>query len=314
MEVWFTNGLLSPDDIKGKDVLDWEGSWGQFALKMLELGANHVTVSDTFLSTSFYEEHMQSLESLSFIDAPIESDLLDPSLSGKKYDLIFSHTVSEHIPNLATSLSRCYELLKPGGLFFLVHDNYYHPSGAHDNTILSHVGNGKIGYPGPKCWESRDKCLVSEDFRAKMLKDCCSCWWGADELLTPENCNDCLFFKRTKPWAHLLNQAEFNQVFIGEGHKTGLEHSLLNKITPFQLRQFIAEAGFDVERWHRVYVDMADDIPTELLEEQFYLSRKDLITMNIIVRCRLRGEGSKTVFTPSFSHKIGLLYKLLFFK
>lgn len=49
------------------------------------------------------------------------------------------------------------------------------------------------------------------------------------------------------------------------------------------LRQFLIEAGFKIELFHRNRVE--NEPPTELLEEPYYFSKMDLQTFNIITRC-----------------------------
>lgn len=52
----------------------------------------------------------------------------------------------------------------------------------------------------------------------------------------------------------------------------------LNKITPFQLKQHILEAGFTINLWKRTYVK--NDLPNELLD--IGVSQKDMMTVNVI--------------------------------
>ncbi len=110
-------------------------------------------------------------------------------------------------------------------------------------------------------------------------------WDGTiDSRLTPEDCRKCPYYRRAQPWAHLLNQLEFRNVFPQVGFTTGYAKSSLNKVTPFQLRQFVIEAGFEIERWVPHVIN--NEPPDELLKPPFNFSRQDLCSSTITVRCR----------------------------
>lgn len=279
---WESKSLLTSDEICGAHILDFGGSWGQLAVHFITRGANSVTVVDTSLPTEFYRHKLRHFSALHYENTTIENFASGDHCD---FDLIVAHTVTEHVQNLAPCLSSIYKLLRSGGLFFVVHDNYYHPSGAHDNIMLQCNDKGVYGYRGPKCWDTSVKCVTSMEFRSSMRASMPWAWdIGAEQMLTPENCENCLFFKRTHPWAHLLYQNEFNSVFPQECFSTGQADSMLNKITPFQLRQYIIEAGFELELWQRTFVNNSP--PKVLLSEPFCLNETDLKTVNVYARCR----------------------------
>lgn len=280
--LWINKKYLSLDEIQGARILDFGGSWGQLAVNFINNGARDVTVIDTSFPVEFYKQKLKYYSNLHYDVSTIEEFSSKENVS---FDLIVAHTVTEHLQSMASCLSSIYKLLRPGGLFFVVHDNYYHPSGAHDNMLLQCNSKGVYGYNGPKCWETSDKCISSNEFRRSVKINMPWAWdESAEKMLTPENCENCLFYKRSQPWAHLLYQYEFNDVFTQKSFTSGQADSMLNKITPFQLRQYIIEAGFDLELWQRTFVNNIP--PRVLLYEPFCLNETDLKTVNVYARCR----------------------------
>ncbi|MFO1075544.1 MAG: hypothetical protein U1E17_23160, partial [Geminicoccaceae bacterium] len=91
----------------------------------------------------------------------------------------------------------------------------------------------------------------------------------------------CFYFRRAQPWAHLLYQAEFRTYFGNETFFTGRRRSALNKVTLFQLRQFIVEAGMSIVAGDRSFV--ANEPPAALLGAPHFLSREDLRTCTATV-------------------------------
>lgn len=281
---WIQHGYLTVEEIKHSNIIDFGGSWGQLALIFLIQGANKVVVVDTSLPRDFYQSNLNIYSNLEYTDTLIE-DYAECQKNESSFDMVISHTVTEHINEPAKSFAAIYRLLKPGGLFFIVHDNYYHPSGAHDNIMLQGGADGYFGYQGPRCWEDHTKCAYSLEFRLNMTQNLPWIWdTVAEKLLTPDNCDNCLFYKRTHPWAHLLFQKEFNRVFPQKCFSSGQNNSMLNKITPFQLYQYLIEAGFDIDLWKRSYVNNSP--PQQLMMDPFFFSEPDLKTINVYARCR----------------------------
>ena len=261
----------------GKTILDFGGSGGQFAAALLLKGASKATLIDPAVPKDLVEP-LSSIPGMQVIDGFIEDYVIEKNQS---FDFIVSHSVTEHIEDLPKVLDSLKGVLKKGGLFFIAHDNYYHASGAHDNLILQIGPNGHYGYQGPKCWET-GKCEVSSDFRIAMTKTAPFLWGQeSNEALKDGNCLNCSFKKRTNPWAHLLFQDHFKEVYKEPMFSTSRENGVLNKITPFQLKQFLVEAGFKIVLWERSFVN--NPIPEELLLAPFFFSAEDLLTENVFV-------------------------------
>lgn len=282
LNVWESRGFITLSELRGASVLDFGGSYGQLAIIFLMHGASDATVIDINLPIELYRNKLKQFEKLKYSQSSLEAH--SKQYPGR-YDFVMAHTVTEHVEDIASSFAAVYKALKPGGTFLLVHDNYYHPSGAHDNIMLQCNSDGIYGYNGPKCWGSLNKCSVSSNFRSLISTNLPWAWdEQAEKMLTPDNCDDCLFYKRTHPWAHIIYQSEFNAVFPQKCFTTGQVDSILNKITPFQLRQYVIEAGFDIDMWERSMVNNLP--PSNLLDEPFCLSEADLRTVNVYARCR----------------------------
>lgn len=282
MDRFTAMNLVKTDDYVGKSIMDFGGSAGQLAVYLLENGAAEGVVLDLELPEHFYTSFLKGISGLGYSARSVEEYSVEHR---GKFDLIVAHTVSEHVQNLPSALAAIRDCLKPGGIFFIVHDNYYHPSGAHDNFILQPNQHGAYEYQGPKCWLSDAKCSASNEVRSRMLSIMKWGWTEANEaMLDPTDCSACPFYKRTHPWAHLIWQTDFNRVFPGEGFATGRSASVLNKITPFQLRQYLIEANFTIEDWQVAYA--ANEPPEELLKPPYALSKEELTTINCLVRAR----------------------------
>jgi hypothetical protein len=102
--------------------------------------------------------------------------------------------------------------------------------------------------------------------------------WNAaiDRSLTPENCSRCLDKRRAEPWAHLLHQEDFADLYPRANFSMGKPNSSLNKITLFQLRQMIVEAGFKITGTDQT--NCSNEPPAELLGPPHYFGRYVLRT------------------------------------
>jgi 2-polyprenyl-6-hydroxyphenyl methylase/3-demethylubiquinone-9 3-methyltransferase len=284
---WEQSGLLTPADLAGKHVLDWECGRGVFAALFLEMGAAHVTGIDSWLDVPYARSTLGGLPNAVFERIALDEFALRKEQRGA-FDVVLANTVTEHMLRLPNLLTYCWRLLRPGGLLLINHDNYYHPVGSHDHGFLRQVGS-EIVAQGPRCWEAKDKCAASREFRAEIAR---RYPWTWDERtqsqLTPDDCTQCPRFRRAQPWAHLLYQDDFRRVFAQPCFTTGYRHSSLNKVTPFQLRQFLIEAGFEIVAWypHRI----SNVPPAELLRPPFGFSQDDLCTAYITARCQ-RDDG-----------------------
>jgi 2-polyprenyl-6-hydroxyphenyl methylase/3-demethylubiquinone-9 3-methyltransferase len=284
LEKLLAAGHVTPADIAGKRILDWECGSGVYSLLFVEHGAARCDAIDSWLWTEACQQSMGHLPQIQFAKVSLEEFAADPSRAGA-FDFVFANTVTEHMLNLPRQLPLVGRLLRTGGLFVTNHDNYYQPVGSHDHGFLFYGRGAFIEPKGPRCWEAPDKCAASKDHRATIMKDL---WWTWDESmekkLTPADCTKCPYYKRSQPWAHLLHQAEFRDVYPQPCFTTGYVKSSLNKITPFQLKQFVIEAGFDITAW--IANRLTNEPPETLLKPPFGFSREDLQTATITVVAR----------------------------
>jgi hypothetical protein len=95
-------------------------------------------------------------------------------------------------------------------------------------------------------------------------------------MLTPEDCSNCIYHKRAQPWAHLIYQSDFRTIFGTASITTGRAGSSLNKVTAFQMRQTLIEAGFNLVKEYRSMV--SNEPPAVLLEEPFNFNAIELKT------------------------------------
>ncbi|KIK61763.1 hypothetical protein GYMLUDRAFT_199406 [Collybiopsis luxurians FD-317 M1] len=105
--------------LEGLDVLDVGCGGGLLSESLARLGAR-TTGIDASESNIAIAKHHASLDSrlsqnLTYEHAPAESLLQDP----KRYDVVCSMEVLEHVDNPAMFLKTCAELLKPSGHLFL---------------------------------------------------------------------------------------------------------------------------------------------------------------------------------------------------
>lgn len=282
---WRQQGIWRDEYIQGKTVLDWECGRGVFAALFLELGAKYVIGIDSWLDTTYAQQTLARLPNSRFERISIKEF---QQRIGQPVDFIFANTVTEHLPDLPQQLIFCWELLPPGGIFFNNHDNYYQPVGSHDHGFLFYGENNEIIFQGPKCWESSGKCEISRLYRQSIRERYPWTWNEQTEaLLNPIDCNICPYYRRAKPWAHLIYQSDFRRIFpqvcFTTGY-TGYKQSSLNKVTPFQLRQYLIEAGFTIEVWQPNMV--TNQPPTFLTHPPYNFHPDDLRTCTITTVCR----------------------------
>jgi hypothetical protein len=170
----------------------------------------------------------------------------------KNFDLIFSNTVTEHITDLSNALACLHGMLNHSGYYFNVHDNYYSPCGSHDHGFWFYGADGAIEFQGVPCWAAQDKCAASAAHREKLLTQMPWTWnQRLEARKNPEKCAACPYYRRSQPWANLTYVDEFVETFDDPSFLTWKPSSSLNKITTFQLRQLLGEAGFQVLGFHR---------------------------------------------------------------
>jgi hypothetical protein len=278
--LWVSNGTLKEEAFIGKSVLDWECGRGVHSVLFLEMGARHVLGIDTFLDLEHGQMISSRLPGIRFRRETMKELQIEPD---NGFEFCFANTATEHLIDLPQQLISCFRRMKPNGVLFINHDCYYHPIGSHDHGFLSYDAHGKAVYNGPECW-SEKRCEVSEQFRELLVHRFPWTWDAKNEdSMDPTDCEKCSVYRRSKPWAHLIYQEDFANLFpvaFTSGHEGGS----LNKATTFQLKQYIIEAGFHIEFWQTSTV--ANDVPKSLLERPYGLTADELITWTVTAVAR----------------------------
>lgn len=287
---WRKIGLWNDDYIYDKKVLDWECGGGAFSAILLELGARYVVGIDSWLNLEHAKNNLSLLPNSKFERTSI---LKLYEKMDHKFDFIFSNTVTEHLPNLSQQLIACSNLLKADGMYINNHDNYYQPVGSHDHGFLFYDDNNQIVFQGTQCWLDTLKCEASKDYRRTIINKYPWTWTEqTDTLLTPDNCFNCPYYRRSRPWSHLIYQQDFRRIFPQICFTTGYTRynksllkgtSSLNKVTLFQLRQYLIEAGFNIETWNQNLIN--NQPPNILLTEPYCFHPKELITSTVTSIC-----------------------------
>ncbi|KAG6909019.1 hypothetical protein DXG01_002405 [Tephrocybe rancida] len=107
-----------PKGLRGLNILDVGCGGGLLSESLARLGANTLGIDASESNIKIAQLHAANdpkLERLSYLNAPAET-LVE---SSKRYDVVCSLEVLEHVDNPATFLSTCAELVKPGGHLFL---------------------------------------------------------------------------------------------------------------------------------------------------------------------------------------------------
>ncbi|KAJ7066959.1 S-adenosyl-L-methionine-dependent methyltransferase [Mycena amicta] len=102
----------------GLDVLDVGCGGGLLSESLARLGASTLGVDASEANIRIAQLHASqdpALSGLSYVHTPAEALLQDP----KRYDVVCSMEVLEHVDNPSAFLNTCAELVKPGGHLFL---------------------------------------------------------------------------------------------------------------------------------------------------------------------------------------------------
>jgi tetratricopeptide (TPR) repeat protein len=283
---WFEEaGYIPPHAYAGRTVLDWEAGDGAWSVVFWLKGARHVTAIDSYENGETVSQALKHHPGFTFRLISIEKFAkLHTGENGNRFDFVFANTVTEHIRDLPRAFDALKGVMRKGGLFFNNHDNYYSPCGSHDHGFWFYGSEEYITFQGTDCWTSEEKCEASAAHRRSIIEKFPATWDSAmDARLTPENCANCPYYKRSQPWAHLAHAHEFLAVYPQPGMLTGRDKSLINKVTPFQLLQFLTEAGFTVLKSTRQF---ARNLPSENLLN-LGISLDDLTTYNLWVLSEL---------------------------
>jgi 2-polyprenyl-3-methyl-5-hydroxy-6-metoxy-1,4-benzoquinol methylase len=269
-------GYVPPHAYVGRTVLDWEAGDCAWSVVFLLKGARHVTAIDSYNNGEVASKALKDRLGFSFQRASAEAFAkLHAETHGNHFDFVFANTVTEHIQNLPLAFDALKRVMGQNGLFFCNHDNYYSPSGSHDHGFWLFGSDNYVTFQGTDCWASEEKCEKSSAHRRSVIEKLPWTWsLEIDARLTPENCANCPYYKRSQPWGHLAYAHEFLTVYPEPGMRTGRDRSSLNKITPFQLSQFLTEAGFQILKSKRNFVKNVP--PPELLD--LGISLDDLTT------------------------------------
>jgi SAM-dependent methyltransferase len=281
-----TRGVLTHDILRSGAVVDWEAGDCAFAVALLRMGAPRVFAIDSWLDESLLPPVLFNFPGLFITKTDIHDFAATLASARITIDLVFSNTVTEHIQDLIGSLLTIRRILKPKGYFFTNHDNYYQPVGSHDHGFLFYDDTLTIVPQGVECWNSAEKCAASAEHRESIRKRLSWTWADSlDESRDPRSCERCFYFKRSQPWAHLIYASEFNSLFPTDTFRTGIKNASLNKLTTFQLQQFIRETGFNIRNVSRVQVlNVPPDI---LLQAPFFFNGDDLRTATIAILAQL---------------------------
>lgn len=278
-------GSLPGELLQSEWLIDWECGDCAFAIALLLCGAKRVMAADSWLDEGRLPSGLLAMPGLVTAKLDIAGVAAAFADAGIVADLVFANTVTEHIQDLPAAFTAIRRSLRPGGYFFTNHDNYYQPVGSHDHGFLFYGPNNEIVFQGVRCWEKAEKCAASDEHRARIARDLpWTLTREQDATRNPTNCDKCFYFRRAQPWAHLLNQAEFRTYFGSETFTTGRPQSGLNKVTLFQLRQLIVEAGMELVRFDRHLI--VNEPPAELLAPPFCFSRDELETSTAAILAR----------------------------
>lgn len=295
LDAFIRRGSLTLDMIKGKTVLDWECGRGALAVALRLKGAKTVVGSDTWLDyentivnstknrqreddASLHDDTgkiRNEINGVTFYKGSISELIKNGTLTPNSFDLITANTVTEHLPDLALQLLYVNSLLCEGGVAFLNHHNYYNAGGQHDFGFVDGASNTFISQKSASCWTTEEKCDASKEHRVTLLRE--RPWtWNAkcENSLTPQDCSQCLYYKRSQPWGHLIYSDAFLDIYPIKNFLTGKPQSSLNKITLFQLRQFVIEAGFQIVAMDQTYC--GNEPPEFLTSPPYFFTREEL--------------------------------------
>jgi len=275
-------GSLSPEMYLGKRVLDWEAGLGGFSAAFYCLGAAEVVAIDSWVSPGAINPLIHSIGSFSFKNISIADFLMQDYSHLASFDLVFSNTVTEHIGDLPSALLNIKSLLKDDGTYLNIHDNYYSPCGSHDHGFWFYDGSGAIAFQGVACWTMPEKCDASAGHRQGLL-DRMPWTWNErlEQRRDPTACADCPYYRRGQPWAHLASVDKFVETFDDPSFLTWQPGSSLNKVTTFQMRQLLIEAGFKVLAFHR---NRCTNLPSDALIDAGF-SQLELTTTTTVWTC-----------------------------
>ena len=102
---------LTPDDVKGKNVLDVGCGMGRFADVVARWGARTVIGMDLSRAVEAAAENLERYEGAHVVQA----DVFAPPFAPSSFDLVFSIGVLHHTPSTARAVASVARLVAPGG-------------------------------------------------------------------------------------------------------------------------------------------------------------------------------------------------------
>lgn len=282
ISAYLGRGMLGADSFHGKTVVDLECGLGAGPQIFSYLGAAKAYGIDYYLGEATPSAYPPS-SNVEYL----KIDFVSQSPFKESVDFIFLSNASEHIKSVSEHMEKCFESLRPGGILFIAHDNYYQPVGHHDHQFLFLNSAGDaVESVARKCWDTSEKCAFSADHRNYLGTLGPQIWsTELDERLSPSNCVECVYFKRSQLWAHLKYQDQFNELYPFPMFRT-VDAGYLNKVTIRQIRQFAIEAGFCIDYEERYW--LANEPEASLLQDY---TRADLTTFQYFLRLRKPGAA-----------------------
>jgi tetratricopeptide (TPR) repeat protein len=270
LQNFIERGLLA--DPAGRTIWDLGCGDGIFSDAFLELGATKVIGSD-----------LQDLVPRRLLDNPRFNFVCGDFAAARDAfgtnglipaDIVYMHLMSEHVFDLRGFLRELSALLGKGSELLLHHGSYYEPVGHHDHQFLFLDRKTWITEPqGVRCWESPDRCQLSLPHREQMSKG--YQWSEASEATRDvSDCTSCNYFRRSRPWAHLIYASEFTRTFPEVWFRDNL-----NKLTNKQVLWLTNESGFNVLADARYYV--MNECPDDLAARY---SREELLALAYTIR------------------------------
>ncbi len=271
---WVAEGMLPPLD--GLTVWDIGCGWGGFTSALLAEGAGHVIATDLVFDHGQIPPELALDRRVTLREGTV--DVLAPQIYrgdfGTPPDVLFMHLMTEHVADLPSFFASLRQDIPRECVVFVHHDNYYQPTGHHDHLFLAlNPETYRVESKTVPCWTLAERCAASDAHRASLVP-----WqWGkASKATMGEDCNACNYKLRSAPWAHLLHQRRFRQVWPERMFTTAM-----NKTTTFQVRQFLLEAGFELLEERRSWV--GNEPPDRLLH---HFTRQELQTFTVTFLAR----------------------------
>lgn len=269
---WVADGMLPP--LEGLTIWDIGCGWGHFALAMLEEGAARVVATDIVFDRGQIPSALSEHPRATLLEGRVEqlAESIYRGDHGAPPDVLFMHLMTEHVANLPAFFDALRVGLPSTTRVFVHHDNYYQPTGHHDHLFLAlEPRSYTIQSKCVPCWSLPERCAASEGHRRSLVA-----WqWGpASQATVGGDCEQCNYKLRAEPWAHLVHQRRFRDIW-----PEPMFREAMNKVTTFQVRQYLLEAGFDILEERRSWVG---NQPPAALAAQFTAQELRTFTISFL--------------------------------